>query len=60
MMITLDDTIRSSCINVSVLDDDLVEGREFFQLYFETFAELGSYSVNGSNSREVTIIDTDG
>ena len=60
VMITLNVTTRESCTSVDIMPDELVEGREYFELYFETFSELGSYSVNGSNSTEITINDTNG
>ena len=60
MVVTLTDMIRELCVNVSVVADDLVEGRESFLLFFETIGKLGSYSVNGSNSTVVTITDSNG
>ena len=59
-MVTLTDQDRMACTNVSVLQDDLVEGRELFELKFETFNEIGSYSVNGSSSTVITIVDSNG
>ena len=60
MMITLTDNLRMDCVNITIFADELVEGMEYFQLYFETVHQLGSYSVIDNSSREITILDTNG
>ena len=58
--VTLTDAIRSVCTNLFIAEDELVEGQETFEVYFEVDSFVGSYAVSGSNSTVITILDSNG
>ena len=60
MSITIRSDTKLDCANVSIIEDDLVEGRELFEVYFLIDDFDGSYSLIGSNLTIVTILDSNG
>lgn len=59
-MVTLSNNTRLVCTNVFITEDELVEGQEMFNVYFDISALKGSYSVNGSNTTLINILDSNG
>jgi hypothetical protein len=57
MMLTLTETEIVSCTSVTALTDQLVEGMEYFELFFEPIDLIGSFVVDGSNTTLITILD---
>ena len=48
------------CIEVRVLDDDVVEGEEYFPAVIESASPMSGVMIDTSNMTEVTIEDDDG
>ena len=48
------------CIQVMVLDDDVVEGEEYFQAMIESASPMPGVIIDTPNVTEVIIVDDDG
>ena len=56
---TLDNSTRQTCFNLTIVDDNLVEGRETLVVQFTVTQVEGSFSLEGMNRAVVTILDND-
>ena len=59
-MVTLSDTNESGCTNILIMEDELLEGQEHFYVSFQVYDYFGSYTLEGSDSARITIVDSNG
>ena len=57
---TLDNSTRQTCFNLTIVDDNLVEGRETLVVQLTVTQVEGSFSLEGMHRTVVTILDNDG
>ena len=58
MMVTLSENNTSGCTIVSITEDMLVEGQEYFQVSISVHGSYGSCTLEGSNLTKITILDS--
>ena len=49
----------TACVNILIVDDDIIEGNESFTISLENTTDLDSWICLSSGSAEVTILDDD-
>ena len=59
-MVTLSNDNKGGCTNVFIIEDVLIEGQEYFFVFFQVYDYFGSYTLEGNNLTMITIVDSNG